>query len=77
MGAQGAVSEPIQRAAREAGRIDLIRNAGGQAAGMIDAKRPAGEIVRAMAAQAAEVLGALPSRTGAAAAVETPTAGTV
>ena len=61
MGAQGAVAEPIQRAAREAGRIDLIRNAGGQAAGLINAKRPAGEIVREMAEQAAEVLSHLPT----------------
>ena len=60
MGAQGAVSEPIQRAAREAGRIDLVRNAGGQAAGLIDSKRPAADIVRDMAAQAAEVLGRMP-----------------
>jgi nitronate monooxygenase len=71
MGAQGAVSEPIQRAAREAGRIDLIRNAGGQAAGMVAAKRPAGEIVREMAAQAAEVLSQLPVRTSMADTVRT------
>jgi nitronate monooxygenase len=46
MGAQGVVVEPIQRAAREAGRIDLIRNAGGQIAGLITRQRPAAEVVR-------------------------------
>lgn len=71
MGAQGAVSEPIQRAAREAGRIDLIRNAGGQAAGLVGSKRPAGEIVREMAEQAAEVLSQLPARASLADAVRT------
>ena len=56
MGAQGTVVEPIQRAARAAGRIDLIRNAGGQVAGLVQAQRPAGDVVREIAAGAAAAL---------------------
>ena len=56
MGAQGAVAEPTQRAARKAGRIDLIRNAGGQAAGLVTEQLGAQDVVRAIAAQAEEVL---------------------
>jgi nitronate monooxygenase len=56
MGAQGAVVEPILRAAREAGRTDLIRNAGGQAAGMVRDGRPAGDVVREMVEGAHEAL---------------------
>lgn len=61
MGAQGAVAEPTQRAARKAGRIDLIRNAGGQAAGLVTAQLSAQDVVKAMAAQAEEVLDRIPS----------------
>jgi nitronate monooxygenase len=64
MGAQGAVVEPIQRAARAAGRIDLIRNAGGQAAGMVGRQRPAAEVVREMVESAAEALERLRRLTG-------------
>ncbi len=60
MGAQGKIAEPTQRAARAAGRIDLIRNAGGQAAGLVTAQLSAGDVVRRMAEQAAEVLDQLP-----------------
>ena len=56
MGAQGAVAEPTQRAARKAGRIDLIRNAGGQAAGLVTEQLSAQDVVKAMAEQAEEVL---------------------
>jgi len=56
MGAQGAIAEPTQRAARQAGRIDLIRNAGGQAAGLVTAQLGAQDVVRAMAKQAEEIL---------------------
>lgn len=61
MGAQGAVAEPTQRAARQAGRIDLIRNAGGQAAGLVTEQLGAQDVVRAIAAQAEEVLDRMPS----------------
>ncbi len=61
MGAQGAVAEPTQRAARKAGRIDLIRNAGGQAAGLVTEQLSAQDVVKAMAAQAEEVLDRIPS----------------
>lgn len=64
MGAQGAIVEPIQRAAREAGRIDLIRNAGGQAAGMVTSRRSAAEVVRAMVDEASEALARLWDLTG-------------
>jgi hypothetical protein len=61
MGAQGAIAEPTQRAARKAGRIDLIRNAGGQAAGLVTEQLAAGDVVRAIAKQAEEILDRLPS----------------
>jgi NAD(P)H-dependent flavin oxidoreductase YrpB (nitropropane dioxygenase family) len=61
MGAQGAIAEPTQRAARKAGRIDLIRNAGGQAAGLVTEQLAAADVVRAMAQQAEEILDRLPS----------------
>ncbi len=60
MGAQGAISEPTQRAAKNAGRIDLIRNAGGQAAGLVTEQLSAGDVVKAIAEQAAEVLDGMP-----------------
>lgn len=56
MGAQGAVVEPIVRAARQAGRTELIRNAGGQAAGMVHARRPAAEVVEEMVDGARQAL---------------------
>jgi NAD(P)H-dependent flavin oxidoreductase YrpB (nitropropane dioxygenase family) len=61
MGAQGAIAEPTQRAARKAGRIDLIRNAGGQAAGLVTEQLGAQDVVRAMAKQAEEILDRLPA----------------
>jgi NAD(P)H-dependent flavin oxidoreductase YrpB (nitropropane dioxygenase family) len=61
MGAQGAIAEPTQRAARKAGRIDLIRNAGGQAAGLVTEQLAAADVVRAIARQAEEILDRLPS----------------
>ena len=60
MGAQGVIAEPTQRAARAANRIDLIRNAGGQAAGLVTEQLGAGEVVRRMAEQAAAVLEGMP-----------------
>lgn len=60
MGAQGAISEPTQRAAKNAGRIDLVRNAGGQAAGLVTEQLSAGDVVKAIAEQAAEVLDGMP-----------------
>lgn len=56
MGVQGVVAEPTQRAARNAGRIDLIRNAGGQAAGLVTEQLGAQDVVRAIAREAEAVL---------------------
>ena len=59
---QRLLQEPLLRAARAAGRWDLVPNLAGQVAGMITERRPAAQILRDMvdeAAAAIEDLGAL------------------
>ena len=49
---QGIVQEPFTQAARMSGRFDLIGNPSGQISGMLDTRRPAGEILRDMVDEA-------------------------
>jgi len=58
MGVQGFLIRDLVHSVREAGRPELLMNAAGQTAGMLHEKRPAGEILREMVDEAAEILGA-------------------
>lgn len=49
---QGIVQEPFTQAARMSGRFDLIGNPSGQISGMLETRRPAGEILRGMVDEA-------------------------
>jgi NAD(P)H-dependent flavin oxidoreductase YrpB (nitropropane dioxygenase family) len=57
MGAQGLLVRDLLYSVRQAGRPDLLMNAAGQTSGMLTKKRPAGEILREMVGEAAEILG--------------------
>lgn len=58
MGMQGLLIEDLTHSIRQAGREELLMNAAGQTAGMLREKRPAGEILAEMVAEAARVLSA-------------------
>ena len=57
MGLQGMLTADLVYSARKAGREDLLMNAAGQAAGMLNTIRPAADILHDMVNQAAEILG--------------------
>ncbi|MEE4383093.1 MAG: nitronate monooxygenase family protein [Pseudomonadales bacterium] len=56
---QGMIASPVLAAANRAGRGDVNPGFAGQGIGMVRAVRPAGEILRALAAGAEEALGRL------------------
>jgi nitronate monooxygenase len=56
MGLQGMISGKIQRAAREAGKIELTMNPAGQISGMFHEQRPAKEIMEGLVESGARVL---------------------
>ena len=56
MGTQGILIRDLQYSIEQAGRHDLLMNAAGQTAGMLNEKRPAKAILAEMVAEAAEVL---------------------
>jgi nitronate monooxygenase len=56
MGMQGLLIRDLQYSIEQAGRRDLLMNAAGQTAGMLNEKRPARAILEEMVAEAAEVL---------------------
>jgi NAD(P)H-dependent flavin oxidoreductase YrpB (nitropropane dioxygenase family) len=58
MGLQGLLVRDLLYSVRQAGRHELLMNAAGQTAGLLKQRRPAGEILREMVVQAAEILGA-------------------
>jgi NAD(P)H-dependent flavin oxidoreductase YrpB (nitropropane dioxygenase family) len=49
---QGIVQEPFTRAARMAGRYDLVGNPSGQISGMLNERRPARDILMDMVTEA-------------------------
>ena len=49
---QGILQEPFTQAARTSGRFDLVGNPSGQISGMLDRRRPAGDILRDMVDEA-------------------------
>ena len=59
---QMVLMEDFVHAAQLAGRQELINNPGGQVVGLLSETRPAAEIVRSMAEQAAAVIAGLPGR---------------
>ena len=56
MGAQGVLIRDLQYSIEQAGRHELLMNAAGQTSGMLNARRPAAEILEEMVAEAAEAL---------------------
>jgi nitronate monooxygenase len=56
MGLQGLLIRDLQYSIEQAGRQDLLMNAAGQTAGMLNEKRPAKAILEEMVAEAADVL---------------------
>jgi nitronate monooxygenase len=56
MGLQGMISGPVQRAAFQAGKIELTMNPAGQISGMFGEIRPAAEVLEGIVEGAAEVL---------------------
>jgi NAD(P)H-dependent flavin oxidoreductase YrpB (nitropropane dioxygenase family) len=56
MGLQGVLIRDLTYSIEEAGRHDLLMNAAGQTAGMLEKRRPAAEILDEMVAEAAETL---------------------
>jgi NAD(P)H-dependent flavin oxidoreductase YrpB (nitropropane dioxygenase family) len=56
---QRLIQEPLLRAARKAGRWDLVPNLAGQVAGMLTERRPAREILLEMVDEAADVIAGL------------------
>lgn len=56
MGMQGLLIRDLLYSIEQAGRRDLLMNAAGQTAGMLNEKRPAKAILEEMVAEAAEVL---------------------
>lgn len=53
---QRLIQEPLLRAARKAGRWDLVPNLAGQVAGMLTERRPAREILLGMVDEAADTI---------------------
>ncbi len=53
---QGLIQEPFTRAARKAGRLDLIGNPSGQIGGMLKERKPARQILMEMVNEAEEVI---------------------
>ena len=53
---QRLIQEPLLRAARKAGRWDLVPNLAGQVAGMLTSRRPAREILLEMVEEAADTI---------------------
>jgi len=62
MQTQGLLMRDLFYSVEQAGRQDLLMNAAGQTAGMLTKKRPAGEILAEMVAEAADILGRKLSR---------------
>ena len=58
MGLQGLLVRDLIHSVRQAGRHELLMNAAGQTSGLLSQRRPAGDILREMVVQAAEILGA-------------------
>jgi NAD(P)H-dependent flavin oxidoreductase YrpB (nitropropane dioxygenase family) len=56
MGLQGLLIQDLIYSIREAGRDELLMNAAGQASGMLTEIRPAGDILRSMVDEAAEII---------------------
>ena len=56
MGMQGLLMRDLQYSIEQARRHDLLMNAAGQTAGMLNEKRPAAEILEEMVAEVAETL---------------------
>ena len=56
MGAQGVLIRDLEHSVRVAGRPELLMNAAGQTAGMLNERRPAADILADMVAEAAEAL---------------------
>jgi NAD(P)H-dependent flavin oxidoreductase YrpB (nitropropane dioxygenase family) len=57
MGAQAGLIRDLVHSIQEAGRPELLMNAAGQTAGMLEKQRPAAEILNEMVTEAAEILG--------------------
>ena len=57
MGIQGMLVADIIYSARKAGREDLLMNAAGQVAGLLQEARPAADILTDMVRGAADILG--------------------
>ena len=62
MGAQGLLIRDLQHSIELAGRHELLMNAAGQASGMLTEQRPAADILAALVAEAADLLGGLGKR---------------
>lgn len=56
MGMQGALIRDLMYSIEQSGRHELLMNAAGQTAGMLERQRPAGEILAEMVTEAAEIL---------------------
>jgi NAD(P)H-dependent flavin oxidoreductase YrpB (nitropropane dioxygenase family) len=56
---QRLIQEPLLRAARKAGRWDLVPNLAGQVAGMLTERRPARQILHEMVDEAADAIAAM------------------
>lgn len=56
MGLQAALIKDLSHSIREAGRHELLMNAAGQVAGMLQRKRPARVILEEMVKDATEIL---------------------
>ncbi|MDP6455082.1 MAG: nitronate monooxygenase [SAR202 cluster bacterium] len=56
---QGILQEPFTRAAREAGRYDLVGNPSGQISGMLNERRPAKDILMDMVNEARDTISGL------------------
>ena len=56
---QRLIQEPLLRAARKAGRWDLVPNLAGQVAGMLSQRRPARQILLEMVDEAADTIAAM------------------
>ena len=57
MGMQAILIRDLVHSVREAGRHEWLMNAAGQTSGMVNARRPAAEILEEMVGEAADVLG--------------------
>ena len=61
----GILNEPLNEAARQSGRLDLVTNPAGQIAGMIKERRPAKDILMSLVEEAEETIERLQSNIGA------------